>query len=151
MNILALLAFATMDEAAIDGLKSAYRNCDARYECGGVVTHLRTGGYTWQGLTTSNRPNGLSLEDLYKVYDKSVVADFHTHPCVGNKPLNNFFSMGDVLSNDGLHTVGYMLSLCDLNIRRFDPAQDERDDEEIDFHSGRVLYMTSGHIVGNVP
>jgi hypothetical protein len=44
-----------------------------------------------------------------------------------------------------------MLSLCDWNIRRYDPAQDDRDDEEVDFTSGRIIYLTCGHIVGWVP
>src|SRR5438067_6398929 len=32
-----------------------------------------------------------------------------------------------------------------------DPSQDDRDDEEVDFRSGRVIYLTCGHIVGWVP
>ena len=81
-----------------------------------------------------------------------MVADFHTHICsIHNKPFSPFFSSSDALANDGLHTVGYMLSLCDGYIRRFDPAQDDHDDEEVDFHSGRVIYLTIGHIVGWVP
>jgi hypothetical protein len=81
-----------------------------------------------------------------------VVADFHTHICsVHNRPFADFFSPADAIANQGLHTVGYMLSLCDWNIRRYDPSQDERDDEEVDFHSGRVIYLTCGHIVGWVP
>jgi hypothetical protein len=81
-----------------------------------------------------------------------VVADFHTHICsVHNRPFSTFFSSSDALANEGLHTVGYMLSLCDGYIRRFDPVQDDQDDEEVDFHSGRVIYLTIGHIVGWVP
>ena len=57
----------------------------------------------------------------------------------------------DLIVNQELHTVGYMLSLCDWNIRRYDPSQDDRDDEEVDFRSGRVIYLTCGHIVGWVP
>jgi hypothetical protein len=148
MNLLALALFMTVDEAAIDALKRAAAECDPRYECGGVVRAV-PGGFEASVLTTSNRAFGVDLELLY---GPEVVADFHTHICsIHNRPFANFFSPADALANEGLHTVGYMLSLCDWNIRRYDPAQDEHDDEEVDFRSGRVLYLTCGHIVGWVP
>jgi hypothetical protein len=147
--VAALTVFATIDEAAISALKHAATICDPRYECGGVVREVKGGGYEASGLITSNRPFGV---DLGEFYGADVVADFHTHICsVHNKPFSAFFSSSDAIANQGLHTVGYMLSLCDGYIRRFDPAQDDQDDEEVDFHSGRVIYLTIGHIVGWVP
>jgi hypothetical protein len=146
--IAALTVFATVDEAAISALTHAATICDPRYECGGVVRRVN-GGYEASGLITSNRPFGV---DLGEFYAPGVVADFHTHICsIHNKPFAAFFSSSDALANQGLHTVGYMLSLCDGHIRRFDPSQDDSDDEEVDFHSGRVIYLTIGHIVGWVP
>lgn len=148
MNLLALAVFMTVDEAAIDALKRAAASCDPHYECGGVV-RVVAGGFEPSRLTTSNRPFGIDLELFY---GPDVVADFHTHICsVHNRPFADFFSQADALANQGLHTVGYMLSLCDWNIRRYDPSQDDRDDEEVDFRSGRVIYLTCGHIVGWVP
>ena len=145
MNLLALAVFATMDEAAIEGLKHAADICDPRYECGGVVRQV-PGGFVVSVLMTSKKPFGV---DLGEVYGPDVVADFHTHICsIHNKPFADFFSSADAMANQGLRTVGYMLSLCDHNIRRYDPRQDNRDDEEVDFHSGRVIYLTCGHIVG---
>jgi hypothetical protein len=41
-----------------------------------------------------------------------------------------------------------MLSLCDGNVRRYDPSQDDRDDEVVHFTSGREIYLTCGHISG---
>jgi len=144
----ALTVFATIDEAAVSALKHAATICDPRYECGGVVRRVQ-GGFEASGLITSNRPFGV---DLGEFYAPEVVADFHTHICsVHNRPFSTFFSSSDAIANQGLHTVGYMLSLCDGYIRRFDPAQDDQDDEEVDFHSGRVIYLTIGHIVGWVP
>ena len=148
VNLLALAVFATMDEAAIDGLKRAAALCDPRYECGGVVRVVE-GGFQASELITSNKPFGVSLEDIY---GPGVVADFHTHICsIHNRSFADFFSLSDAIVNQELHTVGYMLSLCDWNIRRYDPSQDDRDDEEVDFQSGRVIYLTCGHIVGWVP
>ncbi len=145
MNLLALAVFATMDDAAIDALKHAAAVCDPRYECGGVVRRV-SGGFESSALFSSKKPFGV---DLGEFYGPDVVADFHTHICsIHNKPFADFFSPADAYANQGLHTVGYMLSLCDWNIRRYDPAQDDRDDEEVDFTSGRVIYLTCGHIVG---
>jgi hypothetical protein len=148
MNLLAMAVFATMDESAIHALEHAAEICDPRYECGGVV-HKVDGGYQASVLITSKKPFGVDLGELYGT---DVVADFHTHICsIHNKAFADFFSPADAFANQGLHTVGYMLSLCDHNIRRYDPTQDDRDDEEVDFHSGRVIYLTNGHIVGWVP
>ena len=146
--IAAMTVFATIDEAAISGLTHAAAICNPRYECGGVVRAVN-GGFEASGLITSRRSFGV---DLGEFYGPDVVADFHTHICsIHNKPFSTFFSSSDALANEGLHTVGYMLSLCDGYIRRFDPVQDDHDDEEVDFHSGRVIYLTIGHIVGWVP
>jgi hypothetical protein len=145
VNLFTLAVFATMDEAAIEALKHAAATCDPRYECGGVVRKVE-GGFVASALTSSYKPFGVDLEEWY---GPDVVADFHTHICsIHNAPFANFFSLADALANQGLHTVGYMLSLCDRNIRRYDPTQDDRDDEEVDFRSGRVIYLTCGHIVG---
>ena len=148
VSLAAALVFATIDEAAVSGLTHAAAICNPRYECGGVVRAVN-GGFEASGLITSKRPFGV---DLGEFYGPDVVADFHTHICsIHNKPFSTFFSSSDALANQGLHTVGYMLSLCDSYIRRYDPSQDDRDDEEVDFHSGRVIYLTIGHIVGWVP
>ncbi|TLY78218.1 MAG: hypothetical protein E6K41_14970 [Gammaproteobacteria bacterium] len=148
VNLLTLAVFATIDEAAISGLKHAAAICDPQYECGGVVRAV-PGGFEASALISSKRPFGV---DLAEFYGPEVVADFHTHVCsIHNQAFADFFSMSDAIVNQELHTVGYMLSLCDWNIRRYDPSQDDRDDEEVDFRSGRVIYLTCGHIVGWVP
>jgi len=145
VNLLTLVVFATIDEAAIDGLKHAAAICSPRFECGGVVRSV-PGGYRASAPISSRKPFGV---DLGEFYGPDVVADFHTHICsIHNKAFADFFSLSDAIVNQGLHTVGYMLSLCDWNIRRYDPTQDDRDDEEVDFQSGRVIYLTCGHIVG---
>jgi hypothetical protein len=146
MHFLALAVFATIDESAIDALKHAAESCDPDYECGGVVRRV-PGGFQASQLITSYKPFGVDFGPLYD--GPNVVADFHTHICsIHNRAFADFFSPADASVNQGLHTVGYMLSLCDHNIRRYDPTQDDRDDEEVDFRSGKVIYLTIGHIVG---
>ena len=99
--VAALTVFATVDEAAISGLKHAAAICDPRYECGGVVRAVK-GGYEASGLITSKRPFGV---DLAEFYGPDVVADFHTHICsIHNQPFAAFFSSSDALANQGLHT-----------------------------------------------
>jgi hypothetical protein len=145
VSLIALTVFATIDEAAISGLKHAAAICDPQYECGGVVRAV-PGGFEPSALISSKRPFGV---DLGEFYAREVVADFHTHICsIHNRVFADFFSASDAIVNHELHTVGYMLSLCDRNIRRYDPSQDDRDDEEVHFHSGKVIYLTVGHIVG---
>src|SRR6516225_505194 len=104
--VAALTVFATVDEAAISGLKHAAAICDPRYECGGVVRAVK-GGYEASGLITSKRPFGV---DLAEFYGPDVVADFHTHICsIHNQPFAAFFSSSDALANQGLHTIGHIV------------------------------------------
>src|SRR5437762_9436596 len=110
VDLLTLAVFATIDEAAISGLKHAAAICDPQYECGGVVRAV-PGGFEASALISSKRPFGV---DLAEFYGPEVVADFHTHVCsIHNQAFADFFSMSDAIVNQELHTVGYMLSLCD--------------------------------------
>src|SRR5947209_20198041 len=73
VNLLTLAVFATIDEAAISGLKHAAAICDPQYECGGVVRAV-PGGFEASALISSKRPFGV---DLAEFYGPEVVADFH--------------------------------------------------------------------------
>lgn len=142
--LFALVIFSSVDEAALAALKDA-KSCSTHHECGGVIYKI-DGGYAYSAPITSHNANGVDLWPAYSA-NTGIVADYHTHPCVGNKPLNNAFSPNDVAVNRGFNVAGYMLSLCDGYVRRWAPG-DDVDDIEVDFHSGRVMYLTAGHIVG---
>ena len=161
MILLAAYAiFATMDAAAIDGLKDAAACSRNRVECGGAIYQRADGVYVRSGVITSGKPFGVSLETVYEPVPTGmkVVGDFHVHICsVHNDVFAPYFSTSDAILNQGLHTVGYMLDLCTHNVHRYDPTQDDADDEEIDFkpHADGTrhppIYMTIGHIVGWIP
>ena len=148
----AVLAFTNTTDAAVDALNRAYTECDHTSECGGFIMEFH-GVFIASGSVSSGKPfANPAMGDLYAALDHAgfkMVADWHTHVCsVHNKPFANFFSPADVGSNDGLHLTGYMLSLCDKNIRMYMPGYTERDDEEVDFKSGKVFYLTTGNLIG---
>lgn len=145
--------FADLDVAALTALQEAAVCSQNKRECGGII--IERDGWFVYTPPTPGKSFGVSMEDAYGAAwaaGEHVVADYHVHICSPhNRIFSPFFSTADALTNEGLHTIGYMLSLCDGNVRRFDPSQDDRDDEEVDLHSGKVIYLTIGHIVGYEP
>ena len=144
-------------EAAVDAALQEYRACSMNIrECGGVIYRWREPGstrvwYFYEKPETSNKAYGVTInalaEDAPKGFEK--IADAHIHICsIHNKPFAQFFSEGDKLSNQGFHLVGYMLDLCTNLIHRYSPDDDDADDEEVDMSSGRVFYLTTGHLAG---
>jgi hypothetical protein len=147
--MLALIGpFSNVDDAAIAGLRDSAALSHNEREWGGVI--YRRGQSYFYTVPDPGEAFGVDLGPAYAALPgESPVADFHVHICSPyNRAFSPFFSSSDATVNQGLHTVGYMMSLCDGNVHRYDPSQDERDDEEVDLHSGRVLYLTIGHIVG---
>jgi hypothetical protein len=141
--------YADINHAAHDALADAARCSHNTFECGTVIWIQPDGQYVYSAPISSERPFGVDLGPAYASALGPIVADAHVHVCsIHNAPFADFFSASDAIANQGLGTVGYMLSECDWNIRRYDPAQDDRDDEEVDFKSGKVLYLTIGHIAG---
>lgn len=161
LTLIALLypqsIYRGMDQAAIAALGEAAICSENRRECGGVIYQTPI-GYVYSPPFTSNLPFGGQIPDLAKpppYADWKLVADYHVHICnKRNKEFANYFSPADAYVNQGFHIVGYMLSLCDHNIHRYDPSQDDRDDEEVDFKPHRdgsrhkPIYLTIGHIIG---
>ena len=146
------MIFADINVAAHAALQEAALCSQNVRECGGVIIE-RDGKFFY----TPPRPGkafGVSLEADYGAAwaaHEHVVADYHVHICSPhNRVFSPFFSTADALLNDGLHTIGYMLSLCNGNIMRYSPGEDDEGDEEVDFHSGRKLYLTCGHVTGFV-
>jgi hypothetical protein len=150
--------YASEGEASQAALKEAYECSEHRRECGGVIYEwLEPGGRKWYFYSapeTSNKPFGVALNSLAEDAPAHMrkVADYHVHICsIHNRDFAAFFSVGDVLTNKGFGLVGYMLDSCTGDIHRFDPAQDDVDDEEVDLKSGRVFYLTIGHVSGWLP
>lgn len=146
------MIFPDMDTAAIAALQEAAICSHNERECGGLI-YERNGKFFYEP-PHPGKAFGVDMQEYDDPLPEGVtiVGDFHVHICSPhNRLFSPFFSMADSLVNKGMHTVGYMLSLCDDNVRRFDPTQDDMGDEEVDFHSGKKLYLTCGHISGWVP
>jgi hypothetical protein len=151
--------YSSIDVAAHDALIDAYNCGEQKQECGGVIYQDdRSRAYTYTVPITSGKPFGVTIPYLYSVpppVGTRVVADYHNHICSPrNAMFAAYFSFADASVNQGFHIVGYMLDGCTGNIHRYDPAQDDRDDEEVDFkpHADGTIkppfYLTVGHISG---
>jgi hypothetical protein len=138
--------------AAKYALRLAYDCSKNKRECGGVI-YKKDNLYYVTTPITSNLPFGIDLSSYWDNKNAPtsrhvVTADYHIHICVKeNADFANFFSPSDAEVNDGLHINGYILSICDMRIREFNPKQDPKGDIEVDFKSGKKIYLTSGHIV----
>ena len=153
MNPLIFAIFMDVDSAAVAGLHAAL-DCPRQYECGGVVYEDSEHHYRVTAPLTSHQHFGVEIPQYNEAIPPGwrIVADYHTHICsIHNQLFANFFSPADAYVNQGFHTVGYMLSFCDGNVRRYDPSQDDRDDEVVHFTSGREIYLTCGHVAGWIP
>lgn len=143
------MIFADVNVAAQAALQEAALCSRNVRECGGVI--IERDGKFFYTPPHAGKAFGVDVGayDAPLPEGERIVADYHVHICSPhNRLFSPYFSRADVLVNQGLHTVGYMMSLCDGNVHRFDPSQDIADDEEVDFHSGRVIYLTVGHISG---
>jgi hypothetical protein len=153
MNPLIFAIFMDVDSAAVAGLHAAL-DCPRQFECGGVIYEDSEHHYRVTSPLTSHQHFGVEIPQYNEAAPAGwhIVADYHTHICsVHNHLFANFFSPADAYVNQGFHTVGYMLSFCDGNVRRYDPSQDDRDDEVVHFTSGREVYLTCGHVAGWIP
>lgn len=149
------LAYRDINVAAHEALYQAAKCSQNKRECGGVIFQTPTGFVI--GDLERGAAYGMTMHDYTRPPPAGwkIVADYHVHICSsGNYLFANFFSPADAYLNQGFHTVGYMYSFCDGNIHRYDPAQDERDDEEVDFKPHKngtkhaPIYLTIGHITG---
>src|SRR5438067_13150156 len=77
VNLLTLAVFATIDEAAISGLKHAAAICDPQYESGAAVRPV-PGGSEASALIPSSRPSAVALPAFY---GPEVVATSTRHVC----------------------------------------------------------------------
>lgn len=154
------MQFSTMDAAAHAGLVEAMQCSDNKVECGGVIYQASNGTYVYTKPINGKKQFGIDLDEPINHGPKGykLVADYHVHICNShNAPFSPYFSPADAYTNQGFHTIGYMYSFCDSMIHRYDPSQDDRDDEEIDFKphpDGTVhppIYLTIGHINGYIP
>ena len=153
-----LTSYLTIEAASRAALIDAYNCGEQKQECGGVIYADPREHFTYTVPITDHRAFGVTIPYLYSVAPPDgarLVADYHNHICSKhNRDFSQFFSYGDASVNDGFKIIGYMLDGCTGNIHRYDPSQDPRDDEEVDFapHADGTVkppfFLTIGHISG---
>lgn len=152
---LSTVMFATPDAAAHSALKLAAECSENVRECGGVIWRDNIVGDYIYSAPVPGKSFGVDLSQFWSRQppkDFTLVADYHVHICNRhNKLFSTYFSPADGYVNKGFHTVGYMLSLCDHMIRRFDPQEKPYEVMVVHFHSGNELELPIGHINGYLP
>lgn len=114
--------YATEQEAAIAALEQSYQWSN-QYEYGGVVLKAIDGTFVISRPITDFRGDSVYIvREVGEGY--TVVADFHTHPCLPYSHYPNVFSDNDVRINDNYEVRGYMADLCSGVIRVYDPKVD---------------------------
>lgn len=129
--------FASMDDAALDGLREA-KWCSMNHrECGGAVYVLPDGRFTRSGnLSGDMRSVGLGPALAPGLYPPAwhLVASWHVHTCEpgtdGRDHYAEYFSDADVNLYAVFWIQGYMLDLCTGTVHVFDPFVDKAGDAE---------------------
>lgn len=147
-----MIDFATLEQASKAALIAAYDCGHQQFECGGVIFRYANGRYVYTPPATGRMKFALPIAYVETPPGARRVADYHNHICnAHNWRFAPFFSASDAYTNDGFHIVGYMLDGCSGTVHRYSPGEDPRDDEEVDLHGGRKIYLTIGHITGWIP
>lgn len=112
--------FPTLNEAAIYAIQRAYK-CSHYYECGGLIATSLDGKIFYVGTVRTDFSGdsvelGKSAPPGYK-----LVADFHTHPCLGKSHYVSSFSPQDISLIVEHGTIGIVGDLCTGDVHLYDP------------------------------
>jgi hypothetical protein len=141
-----LPAYDTLEEAGVHAIARAYK-CSHVYECGGAIAQRPDGKFVVGPVYSSYE--GDSLEIHHRVPpDWTLVADFHTHPCLPQHHDVPYFSPPDLISAISSHVIAFMGDTCTGNVHMFVPGKDAPDNEQPPNDPG--VYLTQGRIVGHI-
>lgn len=113
-------------QAATAALQLSYDRSNA-YEYGGIILRTTNGKYRFSSPETDYRGDGINIDYTNDFAGYTVVADYHTHPCLPYSHWPNVFSNGDVNSNSKQGLTAYMGDLCSGVVRQFTPGIDKLD------------------------
>lgn len=136
--------FATVQEAAIQGIKQAYV-CSHFYECAGVIAINPDGKYVAGPVHTSYAGDGVTDRDGVPMGYK-LVASYHTHPCLPDSHHVGYFSNTDTVDYYDNHITGFMGDLCTGEVHEFDI--DTMKPGETQVEDG--VWLTKGKIIGKI-
>lgn len=114
--------YDTLNEAGVAAIHHAYDHSQF-YEYGGLILQTTNGKYRVSVPETDYRGGSVFIDNERNDFaGYSIVADFHTHPCMPYSHYIFVFSDADVNSNVNRGLVGYMGELCGGVVRRFVPG-----------------------------
>ncbi len=148
-GVLISTPYDSINEAAVEGLKQAEDSqYGTQFEYGGLIYQSTIDQkYYITQPTTSNDPGQVVLPFESKFPDMKLVGSYHSHMCNPHY-ISYVFSKNDIVFNEVLHIVGYMVDECTGDVHRFDPSNDRDDDVTIVGRKGSITKLTAGHIVG---
>src|ERR1700756_3733976 len=142
--------YDTLDEAGLAGLRLA-AHFSVAYEFGGRILETTNGKFRIERPHTDFKGDQVYVErdDTIDWAGYSLVADFHTHPCLPWSHYPRYFSDADVRITTKYAVVGYMADLCTGDARRFvsgsTPAdhcwKTDDDDDDLDGQTPIVLVI----------
>lgn len=145
--------FDTATEAATWAFSTIYTRLGAAsyYEYGGVIVRAPDGKYVAALPTTEYAGDhvGIDTDPLSYPVGDTIVATYHTHPCLPVSHIPGNFSPNDLTVAREERYPAFMADLCTGNVHLFDPAVDKSPDPVSNVLAGGAA--SSGRIVGHFP
>lgn len=113
--------FASADEAATHALQFVARISEA-YELGGVILRKPDGKYTVGMPHTDYRGDAVEIDQDPDDYNGTIVATYHTHPCLPVSHIPTVFSPADLSEARAMNHPAYMADLCSGDVHRWSPG-----------------------------
>lgn len=133
-------------DAGVHAIAAAYK-CSHVYECGGIIGKRLSDGKYIVGRVYSDRQGDSLMVHHNSRPGVTLVADFHTHPCLAATHDVEFFSPDDMAEAEGHHVISFMGSLCDGAVHMYD-YRTMRANEEPSDDPG--TWLTRGLVVGHI-
>lgn len=115
--------FNSMEEAAVHAEQLSY-NATSAYELGGVITEVN-GKFAIGLPRTDFSGDSLSQIDMDPIhYHGTIVANYHTHPCLPHTHDPSVFSPEDLRSDRSYKSIGFVANFCTGKVMKYDPSKD---------------------------
>lgn len=145
--------FDTATEAAVWAFSTIYTHISQFYEYGGVIVQKPDGKYVAAVPSTEYAGDHVEIDADPLLYSGTIVATYHTHPCLPSSHVPGEFSPDDLKGSREERLPAYMADLCTGNVHLFNPATDPSPDPMASRLSAALggKLPEAGHIVGHFP
>lgn len=147
--------FDSANEAAVSALAKAYE-LSPYYEHGGVILRGADGKFRASYPATDYHGDSLEIDEDPLPYTEygTVVATYHTHPCLPLSHVPDVFSPQDLKSDRITNHEGFLLDTCSGEVHAFMPGVDKIEPHEVhdllELVLGNEGATAKGRIVGHV-